>query len=90
MTRAQFWKRSGDSITLAPGEEVTTGYTSMTGIQETSSDTKTVAESVSASLSAGWGPVSASLSASLNSSSVAGVEIERHDERRAQQLSISC
>jgi hypothetical protein len=69
MTRAQFWKRSGDSITLAPGEEVTTGYTSMTGIQETSSDTKTVAESVSASLSAGWGPVSASLSASLNSSS---------------------
>jgi hypothetical protein len=47
---------------------VTTAYTSTTGIQETSSDTKTVAESVSASLSGGWGPVSASLSASLNSS----------------------
>jgi len=68
MTRSQFWKRSGDSITLAPNEEITTGYTSMTGIQETSSDTETVAESVNASLSAGWGPVSASLSASLNSS----------------------
>lgn len=69
ITRAQFWKRSGDSITLAPNESVTTGYTSTTGIQETSSDTKTVAESVNASLSAGWGPVSASLSASLNTSS---------------------
>jgi|tagenome__1003787_1003787.scaffolds.fasta_scaffold20870426_2 hypothetical protein len=68
MTRSQFWKRSGDSITLAPNEEITTGYTSMTGIQETSSQTETVAESVDASLSAGWGPVSASLSASLNSS----------------------
>jgi hypothetical protein len=69
MTRSQFWKRSGDSITLAPNESVTTGYTSTTGIQETSSDTKTVAESMSASASAGWGPVSASLSASLNTSS---------------------
>jgi hypothetical protein len=69
MTRAQFWKRSGDSLTLAPGEQVTTGYTSTTGIQETSSDTETVAASVNASLSAGWGPVSASISASLNSSS---------------------
>ncbi len=68
ITRSQFWKRSGDSITLAPKEEMTTGYTSSTGLQETSSDTKTVAESVSASLEAGWGPVSASLSASLNSS----------------------
>jgi hypothetical protein len=66
VTRAQFWKRSGDSISLAPTEEVTTGYTSSTGLQETSSDTETVAKSVDASLSAGWGPVSASLSASLN------------------------
>jgi hypothetical protein len=68
LTRSQFWKRSGDSITLAPNEKVTTGYTSMTGIQETSSETETVAKAVNASLSAGWGPVSASLSASLNTS----------------------
>jgi hypothetical protein len=68
LTRSQFWKRSGDSITLAPDQEMTTGYTSSTGIQETSSDTKTVAASVNASVSAGWGPVSASISASLNSS----------------------
>lgn len=68
VTRAQFWKRSGDSITLAPNESVTTSYTSTTGMQETSSDTKTVAESLSASVSAGWGPVSASISASLNTS----------------------
>jgi hypothetical protein len=69
MTRSQFWKRSGDSITLAPGQKVTTGYTSTTGIQETSSQEETVAKSVNASLAAGWGPVSASLSASLNTSS---------------------
>jgi hypothetical protein len=68
VARAQFWKRSGDSITLASKEEVTTSYTTMTGIQETSSRTETVAESVSASAAAGWGPVSASLSASLNTS----------------------
>lgn len=68
LTRAQFWKLSSDSITLAPNEEVSTGYTSMTGIQETSSETDTVAASVGASLSAGWGPVSASLSASFNRS----------------------
>jgi hypothetical protein len=69
ITRSQFWKRSGDSITLAPNEEVTTSYTSTTGIQETSSQTDTVATSLSASLSAGWGPVSASISAGLNTSS---------------------
>ena len=68
MMRSQFWKRSGDSITLAPGESVTTGYSSTTGIQETSSQEETVAKSVNASLAAGWGPVSASLSASLNTS----------------------
>src|SRR5262245_45695841 len=69
MTRSQFWKRLGDSLTLAPNETVTTGYTSTTGIQETSSQEDTVAKSVDASLEAGWGPVSASLSASLNTSS---------------------
>jgi hypothetical protein len=69
LTRSQFWKRSGDSITLAPNEEVTTSYTSTTGIQETSSTTDTVATSLSASVSAGWGPVSASISAGLNTSS---------------------
>jgi hypothetical protein len=68
MTRSQFWKRSGDSMSLAPTETVTTSYTSTTGIQETSSDTKTVATSLNASASAGWGPVSASISAALNTS----------------------
>lgn len=68
LTRAQFWKRSGDSITLAPSESVMTSYTSMTGIQETSSTTETVATSLNASASAGWGPVSASISAGLNTS----------------------
>lgn len=69
LTRSQFWKRSGDSITLAPGESVVTSYTSTTGIQETSSTTETVAMSLNASASAGWGPVSASISAGLNTSS---------------------
>jgi hypothetical protein len=69
MTRSQFWKRSGDSITLAPNEEVMTTYTSTTGIQETSSRTDTVAASLNASVGAGWGPVSASISAGLNTSS---------------------
>lgn len=69
LTRSQFWKRSGDSITLAPGETVETSYTSTTGIQETSSTTETVAASLNASASAGWGPVSVSISAGLNTSS---------------------
>ena len=69
ITRAQFWKRSGDSVTLAPNEKLSTSYSSTTGIQETSSNEETVSKAVNGSLSAGWGPVSASLSASLNTSS---------------------
>jgi hypothetical protein len=38
-------------------------------LQETSSTTKTLSESLNVSASAGWGPVSASISASLNSTS---------------------
>lgn len=69
ISRSQFWKRAADSLSLAPGEKVTTSYTATSGMQSTSSDTETVATSLSTSASAGWGPISASISASLNTSS---------------------
>lgn len=68
MTRSQYWKRAADSITLAPGEEITTAYTSVSGVQSTSSTTDTVSASLNAGVSVGWGPVAASINAGFNAS----------------------
>jgi hypothetical protein len=69
VVRTQFWKRSGDSVSVAQGETLTTGYTSTSGVQQSSSSAETVAQSVSASSAASWGPLSASISASLSTTS---------------------
>lgn len=75
VTRAQFWKRQNDSICLAGHETRTVSYTVSSGKQQTSSDTKTVAESINASVSAGWGPVSTSISASLSQNSTTSQQV---------------
>ncbi|MFE4619329.1 hypothetical protein ACFRJ7_24835 [Streptomyces sp. NPDC056747] len=67
--REQFWKRMPDSYSLAPGESRTVSYTITSGIEDSSSDSETVNDSVGASASVGWGPFSASVSASLSQSS---------------------
>jgi hypothetical protein len=69
MTREQFWKRSPDSYTLAPGEKRTIGYTTTSGMQTTTSVEQEVATSLGLNASAGWGPISASVSASLSTTS---------------------
>ncbi|MFF2040622.1 hypothetical protein ACFVVX_09360 [Kitasatospora sp. NPDC058170] len=78
VTREQFWQRLPESYSLAAGEEKTVNHTQTQGMQETSSDSKTVSASVSASASAGWGPFSASVNASLSTSST-----------KSQQVSVS-
>ncbi|MFI6417440.1 hypothetical protein ACIBG6_08505 [Streptomyces sp. NPDC050842] len=69
VTREQFWKRMPDSYSLAPGESRTVSYTVTSGMEDTSSDSETVNDSVGASASIGWGPFSASVSASLSQTS---------------------
>lgn len=63
---AQFWKRGADSYMLAAGERKTVSTTVSDGVQDTSTTQESLAATVSASVSGGWGAVSASLSASLS------------------------
>lgn len=67
--REQYWRRMPDSFSLAPGETRGVSSTTTSNLQQVSSDTTTVAASVGANASAGWGPFSIGVSASLNASS---------------------
>ncbi|WP_316528169.1 hypothetical protein [Kitasatospora brasiliensis] len=69
VVREQFWQRLPDSYSIAPGETKQSSYTVTSGRQETTSELSTLEASVNASVSAGWGPVSASVSAALSTSS---------------------
>ena len=76
VVRSQYWKRSGESITIVAGEKLTTGHTSMSGTTESSSDSATVAKSLSMSATASWGPLSTSINASLSSSTTVTHQFE--------------
>lgn len=69
VTREQFWRRMPDSYSIPPTASKTISLTHFSGRQETSSSLTTIAESVGVSVSAGWGPISASVSASLSRTS---------------------
>jgi hypothetical protein len=69
IVRESFWQRSDESYSLGVEEEAKWSLTTFTGRETTSSDEETVSKSLSASISGGWGPVSASVSASLTSTS---------------------
>jgi hypothetical protein len=69
ITREQYWERQSDSVCLAGNESRTVSFTVTEGKQETSSQEETVSKSLSAGVSGGWGPVSASISASLSKNS---------------------
>lgn len=70
IVREQYWRRADDSYVLAPNETRTIGFTTTSGMQQISSSEETLQKSVSASVSGGWGPVSATVSASLSSNAV--------------------
>ncbi|PTQ74273.1 hypothetical protein [Pseudomonas sp. GV071] len=69
VVREQYWRRLPDSYTIAPGQSKTISFTTVEGMQSTSSSQVTIAAQIGTSASAGWGPVSASVSASLSASS---------------------
>lgn len=69
VSRQQFWRLTQDSITLAPGEHRLMSFEEKDGMQQTSSNEKTVTGSFGATAGAGWGPVSVKISASLSSTS---------------------
>lgn len=80
IVREQFWQRSGDSYTLAPGTKRTVSTTLVSGMQSTSSQQDSVSKSIGLSSSFGWGPVSASLSANLSSSSTSFQQVSVSSE----------
>jgi hypothetical protein len=69
LAREQYWRLSSESYSLAPKEKRTISYTTSNGMESISSEQKTLAVSVGASVSGGWGPVSASISSNLSSTS---------------------
>ena len=69
IVREFFWQRSDESYSLSVNELAKWSLTTFTGLETTSSDEQTVSTSLNASLSGGWGPVSASVSASLTTTS---------------------
>ncbi|UWE12766.1 hypothetical protein [Actinacidiphila bryophytorum] len=75
VSREQFWQRQPESYSIAPGQTKTVTYTATSGRQESSSDEKTVNESVSATAGVGWGPFSASVSAALSTSSTTSQQV---------------
>jgi hypothetical protein len=68
LRRQQYWHRSNESYGLGQGESMTIATTTTTGIQSSSSHIESVATSLGVSASAGWGPISTSVTASLNTS----------------------
>jgi hypothetical protein len=69
ISREQYWSRQPDSFSLAADEVRTVSITTTRGLEETSSKTNTVAESIGVNTSAGWGPVSAGVSSTLSNTS---------------------
>jgi hypothetical protein len=69
ITREQYWRRTSDSYALAPGQKHTVGFSTTSGMEQTSSTQNEVSQQLGLSASAGWGPVSASVSASLSMNS---------------------
>jgi hypothetical protein len=90
LTREQFWRRGNDSYVLAPYEKRTISITQVSGREETSSSVDTVSESISAGASGGWGAISASVSASLNSSSTSMQQLTvRTQETRYESMELT-
>ncbi|MFJ6482375.1 hypothetical protein ACIQK6_19975 [Streptomyces sp. NPDC091682] len=69
VVREQYWQRLPDSYSIAAGAKRTISYTTTAGMESTTSEQSHVAESVTGSATAGWGPVSATLTASLSNDS---------------------
>lgn len=67
--REQYWRMANSSYSLAVGESKVIQYVTRTGVEQTSSSQSTIAAELGASVTAGWGPVSASISASLSTTS---------------------
>ena len=67
--RSQYWQRMPDSFSLFPQQKEEISITTSTGMQNESSTSEQIAESINAHAGVGWGPVSAGLSASLSTHS---------------------
>ena len=80
IVREQFWRRTGDSYTVAPGETMTVSYTRTVGVESVSSSTTEIATSLGLSVSGGLGPLMVSANASLNMSSSSFQQLTTSEE----------
>jgi hypothetical protein len=69
LIREQYWRRMPESCSVAPGQTKELSYTTTTGMESVTSTQEEVAASVGASVSGGWGPISASVSMNLSKNS---------------------
>ncbi|MFP8960640.1 hypothetical protein ACLIYP_08750 [Streptomyces nanhaiensis] len=83
VVREQFWQSLPESYTIAPGETKGYSFEVVSGLQSTTTEQKTLEESVGVSVGAGWGPVSASISTSLNASSTTFQQVSISEETRS-------
>ncbi|MFH0242693.1 hypothetical protein ACGRHY_09675 [Streptomyces sp. HK10] len=81
--REQFWQSLPDSYTIAPGETKSCSFEVVSGMQSTTTEQHSLEASVGVSAGAGWGPVSASISASLNTSSTTFQQVSVSEETRS-------
>ena len=83
----QYWKRSASSYSLAPGASRVITVSHASGRVDTSSSVENVSESLGTSVSAGWGPISASISANLSKSETTSrsVTLTENSENTSQE-----
>lgn len=83
----QYWKRSSSSYSLAPGASRLITVSHASGRVDTSSSMENVSESLGTSVSAGWGPISASISANLSKSETTSrsVTLTENSENTSQE-----
>ena len=83
LARTQHWQKSGDSYSLPGCASLGVTLTKSTGVTRSSSEMKVVATAVGLSMSAGWGPISASMSASMSQSSSTSQDVSISDTTEA-------
>jgi hypothetical protein len=69
LVRYQYWRGTDDSYSLPPGDRRTLTVTTTTGLENTTTEQTVVSQSMAASASAGWGPISSNVSYALSESS---------------------
>ncbi|MFH0242692.1 hypothetical protein ACGRHY_09670 [Streptomyces sp. HK10] len=78
VTLEQYWRRLPKSYSIGPHQSRVENYTVTSGRDLTTTAESTLAASLGLSVNAGWGPISTSISASLNTASSTSQQVSTH------------